>query len=531
MKKRSYIFVLILMLIALAGLIFIQVNWVKSAIDDKEETFSLSMWQMLNSVSESIEKKEINKYVNRFVELRGKDSVGTLKSSQIRDLIFVQENKNTKETFIYKHGVLEEDYTLPSKLFDLPGDDTTRIRNYISKQTSRTLAGKSMIDGRKWTTTKSTEKMERIGSFDKVMFEELFREVSVKLPLIDRVSGAEIELLLEQELLNRGIDLQFEYAVYDKTISEKGIISNVKSIDFNPDLGKLYSVPLFRNDQGTTRYELVVNFPNQQRYLLSSVLIMAVWASIFTAIIIWVFARTLIQLRTQKQISEMKTDFINNMTHEFKTPIATINLALDAMKNPQVNQDPERIKVYMKMLRDENKRMHAQVENILRISKLEKNQLDIDKEPLDAHELIENAVMHVQLMVDDRGGSITTHLNAENTDILANESHFTNVLVNILENAIKYSPEILKIDIYTEVVNNKIVIKIQDRGAGMSKAVLKKVFEKFYRENTGDLHNVKGHGLGLAYVKSIVQAHQGEVYAESEKGKGSTFFIKIPLII
>jgi len=174
--------------------------------------------------------------------------------------------------------------------------------------------------------------------------------------------------------------------------------------------------------------------------------------------------------------------------------------------------------------------MHAQVENVLRISKLERNQLDISKDRVDVHDLIQTAISHVDLIVLDRGGYIHTHLNAERSEILANEMHFGNVLVNILDNAIKYSPEAPKIDIYTEVAKNYIIIKIEDQGAGMSKAVLKRVFEKFYREHTGDIHNVKGHGLGLAYVKKIVEDHQGEVYAESEKGKGSAFFIKMPLI-
>ena len=166
----------------------------------------------------------------------------------------------------------------------------------------------------------------------------------------------------------------------------------------------------------------------------------------------------------------------------------------------------------------------------MRISKLEKNQLDIRKDRVHVHDIIKKAIAHVELIVQDRGGYIETHLNADRSEALANEVHFGNVLVNILDNAVKYSPDAPKIDVYTEVANNNIVIRVQDQGAGMSKAVLKKVFEKFYREHTGDIHNVKGHGLGLAYVKKIVDDHQGEVYAESEKGKGSTFFIKLPLI-
>jgi signal transduction histidine kinase len=218
------------------------------------------------------------------------------------------------------------------------------------------------------------------------------------------------------------------------------------------------------------------------------------------------------------------------MTHEFKTPIATINLALDAIRNPQIIGDEEKVKRYLKMIKDENKRMHAQVENVLRISKLEKNELNISKDRVKLHDLIEDAVTHVELIVEDRNGYINTHLDAVKSSVLANETHFTNVIVNILDNAIKYSDGEPKIDVFTEDVGNSILLKIKDQGNGMSKAVQKRVFEKFYREHTGDVHNVKGHGLGLAYVKRIVDDHQGHISVESEKGKGSTFIIKLPLI-
>jgi two-component system phosphate regulon sensor histidine kinase PhoR len=182
------------------------------------------------------------------------------------------------------------------------------------------------------------------------------------------------------------------------------------------------------------------------------------------------------------------------------------------------------------MIKEENKRMHAQVENVLRISKLEKNELNISKEPLEINDLLYDAITHVELLVEDRNGYVKTHLNADKSSVLANETHFTNVVVNVLDNAIKYSDEEPKIDVYTENAGNSIIIRISDQGNGMSKQVQKKVFEKFYREHSGNVHNVKGHGLGLAYVKRIVDDHQGHISVESEKGKGSTFIIKLPLI-
>jgi two-component system phosphate regulon sensor histidine kinase PhoR len=251
---------------------------------------------------------------------------------------------------------------------------------------------------------------------------------------------------------------------------------------------------------------------------------------IFTLIIIIAYTSALNQLIKQRQISEIKTDFINNMTHEFKTPIATINLALDAIKSPKVIDDREKTTRYLQMIRDENKRMHAQVENVLRISKLEKRELEINKESMDIHEIVEEAIEHVNLIIEDREGTITTHFKATRTSVLLNDVHFTNVIVNVLDNAIKYSPEKPIIDVITENVKDFVIIKVKDHGQGMSKVAQKRIFEKFYREHTGDIHNVKGHGLGLAYVKRIIEDHNGQIVVESEKGKGSTFIIKLPLI-
>lgn len=174
--------------------------------------------------------------------------------------------------------------------------------------------------------------------------------------------------------------------------------------------------------------------------------------------------------------------------------------------------------------------MHAQVENVLRISKLEKKELDISKEPRDIHEIIDDAIEHVNLIVEDRNGSIQSHCEATRSTVLLNDVHFTNVIVNILDNAIKYSTEEPVIEIRTENIKDFILIKIKDNGIGMSKTAQKRIFEKFYREHTGDVHNVKGHGLGLAYVKRIVDDHNSQIFVESEKGKGSTFIIKVPLI-
>ena len=260
------------------------------------------------------------------------------------------------------------------------------------------------------------------------------------------------------------------------------------------------------------------------------VVVLTLLSLIFTLVIIIGYMSAVYQLIQQRKISQMKSDFINNMTHEFKTPIATINLALDAIKNPKIFNNKQKVKDYISMIKDENKRMNAQVENVLRISKLQKKQLMISKDRLELHDLVNDAVTHVELIVKDRKGYINTDFKAKKSSILANDSYFTNVIVNILDNSVKYSEGAPKIDIITENVGNNILLMVKDQGIGIGKMAQKKIFEEFYREHTGDVHNVKGHGLGLANVKRIVDNHQGIITVESEKGKGSTFTIKLPLI-
>ncbi|WP_343486095.1 HAMP domain-containing sensor histidine kinase [Allomuricauda sp. d1] len=525
MNKKLFVLLVILMSLSLIGIIFVQGYWIKTSVEDKEEQFSSAIADILDEVADKVESRERSDYYDRLASLV--DSVGTPKSTQLRNFFFVDRDINSNEILFYSHGILEEDYGISSTFFDNLNDDSTSIRNYTSKRTTTILKEDYGLDGKgyKFTPIQKIEKFGGLTAMDKVMFDDVFMEAAKKVPIHDRVSKQEIELLLNRELEKRGIDIDYEYGIYSQ-----GYPTKVKSKKFKFGQSAFYKTPIFKDSEGNTNFSLLLTFPKKKRFLLGSIMGMAIMSLIFTLVIVVAYSSAIYQLIKQKQISEIKSDFINNMTHEFKTPIATINLAVEAIKNPKSIEDKEKVLRYLGMIRDENKRMHAQVENVLRISKLEKNQLDISKDRVDAHDIIQDAISHIELIVLDRGGYVKAHLDASRSEILANETHFINVIVNMLDNAVKYSPESPKIDVFTEVVKNHIVIKIQDQGAGMSKAVLKKVFEKFYREHTGDIHNVKGHGLGLAYVKRIVDDHQGEVYAESEKGKGSTFYVKLPLI-
>ncbi|HYD91009.1 MAG TPA: HAMP domain-containing sensor histidine kinase, partial [Flavobacterium sp.] len=343
------------------------------------------------------------------------------------------------------------------------------------------------------------------------------------VPIEKWTSTEEINYILSRELEQYNIKLPYEF-----WITKNGLETKIKSGNFS-DITSYHHKAILEGTRGAN-YRLIITFPGKKTHLFKTILPITSLSLVFTLIIIIAYLSAINQLVKQKQISEIKTDFINNMTHEFKTPIATINLALDAIKNPKIFSDPEKVQRYLQMIRDENKRMHAQVENVLQISRLDKKELDITKDQADIHEMLENAIEHVHLIIEARQGSLTRHFHATRTTALLNDVHFTNVLVNILDNAIKYSPDEPVIDIYTENVKDFILIKIKDQGLGMSKVTQKRIFEKFYREHTGDIHNVKGHGLGLAYVKRIIDDHNCHIYVESEKGKGSTFIIKMPLI-
>ena len=514
MNRRLYIVALVLTSLSLVGIIFIQGYWIKIAIDDKEEAFTYSIQQVLNNVVKKIEQDEVDKYVAQIIFLRENDSTLKLRDPLLHDFIFIQNNKDNRESFAYDHGVLDEDYELP--ITTTHPSNNNLDTNFLNTE---------KLDNNSYLV-KAYEKLSELPEIERLMIEESFKSIIRQQSISERVSLHQIQKLIEEKLRKRELNLHFEFAIYNKNV-----LSKIHSKYFEPNETKEYRAPLFgANSNDDSFYELAVIFPQRERFVLSSIIEIASLSTVFMLIIIAVFIITLNQLVTQRRISEIKTDFINNMTHEFKTPIATMNLVLDTLKSPIALNNPDKVMHYVKILKQENKRMLAQVENILQISRLEKGNLQLEREPLDVHDLITNAITHVQVMLNERGGVIHTHFLADNSDISANESHLTNVFINIIENAIKYSPEAPIIDIYTENIKNRILIRIKDKGQGMSKQAAKYIFDKFYREHTGDLHNVKGHGLGLAYVKSIVEYHQGSIYVESEKGKGSTFFIKLPII-
>jgi two-component system phosphate regulon sensor histidine kinase PhoR len=510
------------MSLCLLGIIFVQGYWIKNSFDNKEDQFVYNVRQTLIKVSSELQERELEYYYRLYNEVA--DSIGKTDGSTFREIVYTRADNSTNETFIYSSGILEEDYKLASNFLDVDFDSIDFKKLYNRKFTTTVREG---VDGSQPSMESSTISVKRLDENEQFQMRETFKDIAQRIPIHKRVNVEEIRTLINHQLETRALKPEFEFAIFSNGLSTKIASENFVH---EPNSSNVYSVPLFLDENRNFKYELLVNFSKKQQDVYSSVLGMGILTLLLTTIIILAYYSAIKQIIRQRQISEIKTDFINNMTHEFKTPIATINLALDAMKNPKISENKETMERYLKMIREENKRMHAQVESVLRISKLEKNDLNIKKERLKLHDLIDDAITHVELLVEDRGGYIKTHFGALKSSVLANESHFTNVVVNILDNAIKYSPEAPKIDIFTENVKNNIILKIRDQGSGMSKIAQKKIFEKFYREHTGNVHNVKGHGLGLSYVKRMVDDHQGQIYVESEKGKGSTFIIKLQLI-
>lgn len=254
-------------------------------------------------------------------------------------------------------------------------------------------------------------------------------------------------------------------------------------------------------------------------------------AILFTLIIIAAFYLTVRTMLRQKKLGEIKNDFINNMTHEFKTPIATISLAVDAMKNERVLQDREKIEYFRGIIKEENQRMNRQVETILKASQLERQEVELNLKPLHVHEVIKHVVDNFALQLQEKNGHAELLLQAENDLIDADEVHFSNLVNNLVDNAVKYSKENVPVQlrISTQVDGRRLMMRFEDNGIGMNKETVKRVFERFYRAHTGNLHNVKGFGLGLSYVKTMIEAHHGEIKVESVLGKGSTFVIHLPL--
>lgn len=367
-------------------------------------------------------------------------------------------------------------------------------------------------------------------------FNSDFHVYLLKPPTVaEKFTTLEVYAKIKAALVDKNLkNVKFEFAV-TSTTDEIEMYSKEFDKEFSDTINnkRKYTaiVPESGSDmEGMARLEnLIIVVTDYKEQVWASLRWVIIGGVFFMLVIIAAFYVTVKSLLNQKKLSEIKSDFINNMTHEFKTPLATISLAVDALRNEKVQADKEKTKYFSGIIKEENIRMNKHVETILQAALIERQELQLNLIPLHVHEVIEYALDNYKLQLGDKQGNIQLLLNAKNDTIHADEVHFSNLISNLIDNAIKYSNDNPKIIISTHSTKKNIVIRVEDNGIGMNKETVKRIFEKFYRAHTGNLHNVKGFGLGMSYVKTVIQAHKGRIKVESTLGKGSCFTVDVPL--
>ncbi|HEX4877968.1 MAG TPA: HAMP domain-containing sensor histidine kinase [Chitinophagaceae bacterium] len=373
------------------------------------------------------------------------------------------------------------------------------------------------------------------------IFDNLTFDVAKPFTIGKQFTVEEIKEKLKKALAEKGLkDVKFEFGIASFGKSELENYFERQSENFaafydNAE-NKRFVTPLTApsgsaGENLAPNEVLIVVVPNVKNQALQSLKWRIMVSGLFTIIILSAFYLTVRTMLRQKKLGEIKNDFINNMTHEFKTPIATISLAVDAMRNEKVQQDKEKLSYFSSIIKEENQRMNRQVETILKASQLEKQEVDLSLKPVHVHEVIKDVVDNFHLQLESKNGKVELQLNAANDLINADEVHFSNLVNNLVDNAVKYAKENVPplIRLSTQSNGKKFTMRIEDNGIGMNRDTVKRIFERFYRAHTGNVHNVKGFGLGLSYVKTMVEAHDGDIKAESIMGKGSTFTVELPL--
>jgi two-component system phosphate regulon sensor histidine kinase PhoR len=536
MKRWKFIGLISLMVISLLGIIWVQLVWINNALAVRNDLFNRSVYQSLHSTARRIESA---RNINFFEQMMLADSMLQAQASEImtnpfsqsynvipRDLITGDSNQSitTSESFSIRISGDRDGVILSGGVETQFSNDSLR---YISRHeipgmtfSPGTDSEGNVVIGEDRFQNWVQKKSEELRNMGDQMINEIYNwEVN---------TGADAELIystLKSELANSGIFTPFEFAVI-----ENGRVINRRSSEFTDKdfMSSNYSVGLFPNRLIDTNTRLSLKFPERNNYIFGSMALILGASSVFSLIIMVTFALSIFFIIRQKKISEMKSDFINNMTHEFKTPIATISLAADTIANPKIIGDESRVKHFIAMIKKENVRMNKQVENILQISTLDKSEMEFVFEEVDINSVVQRSIETIEIQVNERGGNIFFFPEAEDYVITGDVEHLINLVHNLLDNANKYSPEAPDITVRTESTDSGIKLTVEDRGMGMNKNVQSKIFEKFYRQSGGNVHNVKGFGLGLSYVKAIVEAHNGRIFVSSEPGKGSRFEVYLP---
>lgn len=509
MNKRKFTGLILLMVVSVVAIIWVQVTWIGNSVRVQSEQFDFFV---INSLRNTASSMETNRRMN-FLNDMFISGYSALPQAVMRSV---------------PAGVASESFSIESKASTemdsveivVSTNNNPPVTMKVSRDDARATLQSSIVVG-------SDEYMRWVQQ-QAIEFQTMSNQLVSEMFVWERnlkINREELLHTLQGELTAAGIDTPFEFAIIRGDSIVDGVYAKVKAKDFweSPYKVSLFAEGLLRKGES-----LSVVFPRRTNYVLGSMGLMLGGSGLFLLIIISTFALSLWFIIRQKKTSEMQADFINNMTHEFKTPLATISLAADTIANSRVISDEDKVRHFIGMIKKENSRMNSQVETILQIATLDKHEMDFRFSETDLHEVINQALETIEIQVTDRGGMISRHLDADNSIITGDAEHLRNLVHNLLDNANKYSERSPEITVTTGSNESGIILAVQDKGIGMSKAVQHRVFERFYREATGNIHNVKGFGLGLNYVKAITDAHGGTVTVESEQGEGSIFTVFLP---
>ena len=513
------------------GLMFFQLYWINGLITANKEQFKKDVLNALNNVASKLERQETIKAFNKLNYL---NSQGFDKSKKNHNKLQIRKYQSQKIHYHKKNDSLFFLDTFPI------GYDVEFIVNFsgfgagfgsgIFKEYpfNDDNSIKEMLEKKNYKIRELEERLDRISKKYKQTFNVARSLVFPVRKLTERYNSKELDSLVDMELKNKGINIDYRYGVF-ATSSKKLVSTNAHQ--HLEDLKKSeLKATLFPNDVLGSSAQLLISFPNKKKYLLNKIWLALTSSAILALVILFCFGYSIRTIVKQKKLSEMKTDFVNNMTHELKTPISTVSLAVEALLDKEIDGSMVMLRQkYLNLIHEENQRLGNQVEKVLQIAVIEKNKYTLEKEIISMNKIIEKAKYHISVQVEKRQGSIRFIKTTDNDLVFADKIHMTNVIHNLLDNANKYSPESPNIIIRSEIKQDLLVLSIQDKGLGMTKEQQKHIFEKFYRVPTGNRHDVKGFGLGLAYVQHMIYSHNGKITVNSEIGKGSNFSISIPL--
>ncbi len=526
MTRGTIRWITILMGVSLIGLVSFQLYWINNSLMISEERFKQDVHQALNNVVAKLEQQEALFTISNSFETSF--DLNELDSLSFDTLELVDRGRSSilvrRGDSLSAKGQSDLQVSVEQEGFKLDFEQQNQLKARSIGPAEPDIELEILKIQQKADSIKERSKLENKSEMVTIILDEL---LTGKRKLSNRLQPQQLDSLLKIELANKGIDIEYLYGILDQ--NSDSLIYAAEANGAQDLLQSDLRVTLFPNDIiGNINY-LIVHFPEQQIYLIRKTWLSLIMGLILILIVVFCFAYALFTIIRQKKLSSVKNDFINNMTHEFKTPISTISLATEALQDQAVVQSPGVRERYLKIIDTENQRLSRQVEKVLQIASLEKEDFELKIENVDVHKTIEKALENIALQVEKKGGSITTDFSANSKLIPADEHHLTNIIYNLLDNANKYSIKPPQINITTSDEPGKgILIRIIDNGIGMTKEVVNRIFDKFYRKPTGNLHDVKGFGLGLSYVKTLVEAHGGNIDVKSALGKGSVFEIFLP---